>query len=149
MLRWDDIDLVFNLTYQLFQDVLDSDHPRGRAKLVHHYREMPFPLFEFFQKFGEDFGFGYDQNVVHDLADFHVSDARQHRLNGVGGVTQAGPTHQVLGVEHSDDVFWAALRVIDGNARVLLFDYASQGFFQGEVAGERKNVRARDHDLAD
>src|SRR5256885_41664 len=59
-----------------------------------------------------------------------------------------GSAHQILGVEYSDDVFRAALRVIDGNARVLLLDYPSQGFLQGEVAGKGKNIRAGHHDFA-
>src|SRR2546430_8709337 len=109
---------------------------------------MPLALLKLLQEFGEDFGLGYDQDVVHDLANFHVGNARRYRLHRIGGITQAGPTHQVLGVKHSDDVFRATLRIIDRNTRVLLFDHPSQGFLQGEVAGEGEDIGAGHHDFA-
>ncbi len=46
-------------------------------------------------------------------------------------------------------MFGAALRIVDGDARMLAFDYAVQGFVEGEIRGQGKNIGTGDHDLAD
>ena len=61
---------------------------------------------------------------------------------------EAHPAHEIFGVEDSDDVFGAALRIVDGDAGVLLVDDAGQGIVEVEVGGQGKNSGARDHDLA-
>ena len=97
-------------------------------------------------------GFRHNQHVVHDLADFHLADLylrnAHHRDHGTGrSQTQARPAHEVFGVKHSDNVFGAALRIIDRNARVLIVDHARQRFVEREVGGQRENSRPRHHHL--
>ena len=55
----------------------------------------------------------------------------------------------VLGVDDADDVLGAAGGVVDGDAGVLLLDDAGAGLLDGHVGGEREDLAARSHDLAD
>ena len=43
----------------------------------------------------------------------------------------------------------AALQIVDWNARVLAFDHSVEGFIEGKVGGQGKNIGTRDHDFAD
>ena len=135
LLRGRNIEFVFDLTHQLFENIFDGNDPGGRTEFIHHHRQVPLALLELLQQFGQDLGFWNHQDVVHDLADFHGGNAGRDRLAGAGGESQPGPTHQVLGVEHADDVFGAALRVEDGNTRMLFLDHARQGFVQRQITG--------------
>ncbi len=67
---------------------------------------------------------------MHDLTDLHLRDAGSCRRSCGLGQAEAHPAHQVFGIEHADDVLGAALRIVDGNARVLLINYAGEGFFE-------------------
>ena len=71
-----DVEFVFDFADQLLKNILDRDDAGGGTELVDHDREVTPALFEFVQQFGEDFGLGDDQNIVHDLADLHARDAR-------------------------------------------------------------------------
>ena len=62
--------------------------------------------------------------------------------------TELHPAHQVLGVEHADDGLRTAGGVVHGDAGVLLLDDLGDGFLQRHVAGKRKNIGTRNHDLA-
>src|SRR5882672_4577629 len=115
LLGWGDIELIFDFAYDLLQNIFDRDHPGGRSELVYHHSQVPLAFLEFFQQFGEDFGFRDDQHVVHDLADFHGRDPGRNRLIGSGGQPEAGPAHEVFGIEHTHDVLRTALRIIDGH----------------------------------
>ena len=84
---------------------------------------------------------------MHDLADLHAGDARGQGLSEIAE-PQAHPAHEVFVIKHTDDVLGTALRVVDRDAGVLAFDHAGQGFVEQEIGGKRKNIRARDHDLA-
>ncbi len=56
----------------------------------------------------------------------------------------------VLGVDDADDVVGArASGIVDGDAGVLLFDDAGAGLFERHVGGEREDLAAWGHDLAD
>src|SRR5271167_1822108 len=72
------------------------------------------------------------------------------RGSGCQGLSEAeaSPSHQILGIEDSDDVLGTTQGVVDRNAGMLLFDDAGQGFVEREVAGQRKDVRPWHHDLA-
>jgi len=48
------------------------------------------------------------------------------------------PADKLFVVKDADDVLGAALRVVDGDARVLAFDNAIQGFVEGEIGGQGK-----------
>src|SRR6202043_1617823 len=133
---------------QLFEDVFDSDHAGGRAKLVHHDRQMTSAIFKFGEQFGQNLGFGDDQHVVHDLADLHARNTSRGGLPEIAE-SEAHPAHEVFVVQHTDNVFGTALRIIDRDARVLPLDNASQSLVEQQVGGQRKNIRARDHNLAD
>src|SRR5580700_6279321 len=85
---------------------------------------------------------------MHDLADFHLRNALRRGKSGGGTQALAGPAHEIFGVEDSDDVFGATLRIVDGDAGVLIVDYAGEGFVEVEIGGQRKNSGARDHHLA-
>src|SRR5712671_4747728 len=69
------IELIFDVADQLLEDVFHRDHSGGGTELVDHDREMAAALLEFREQFSEDLGFGYDQHVMHDLADLHAGDA--------------------------------------------------------------------------
>src|ERR1700691_1903568 len=105
-------------------------------------------LFEFVEEFGEDFGFGNDQDIVHDLADLGTRDARCQRLAEIDEA-EAHPADEFLVIKDADDVFGATLRVVNRDTRVLPFDDAVEGFIEGEVGGQRKNIGTSDHDFAD
>ncbi len=75
-LRRGNVEFVFDVADQLLENIFDGDHAGGGAEFVDHYREVTAALFEFVEQFGQDFGFGNDQNIVHDLADLSAGDAR-------------------------------------------------------------------------
>ncbi len=84
---------------------------------------------------------------LHDLAEGEAGlSLAAERQGDAAEVHQAG---DVLGVDDADDVLRAAGGIVDGDARVLLFDDAGAGLFDGEVGGEREDLAARRHDLAD
>src|SRR5580700_11659499 len=109
---------------------------------------MAAAIFKFSEQFRQDFRFRHDQHVVHDLADLHAGDAGRGGLAKIAEA-QTHPAHEVFVVEHADNVFGAALRIIDRDARVLAFNHAGQGFIELQVGGQGKNVGAGDHDFAD
>src|SRR5215469_715550 len=127
-----DIEFIFDIADQLLEDVFDRDHARGRAKLVDHYREMTPTLFEFGEQFRQNLGLGNYDHVVHDLPDLHASDARGCGLPEVAQA-QPHPAHKVLIVENADDVFWAALRVVDRDAGMLAFDHPGKCIIELKV----------------
>src|SRR5882724_4983029 len=45
-------------------------------------------------------------------------------------------------------MFWATLRIIDGNSRMVLLTHTLQGLFQQQVRRQGENIRPRDHDFA-
>src|SRR6266568_4580625 len=71
---WRDIEFVFNVAHQLLEDVLDGDYAGGRSKFIHHNGQMAAAVFEFGEQLGQNFSFGDDQHVMHDLADLHAGN---------------------------------------------------------------------------
>src|SRR5215469_15222963 len=116
-----DVEFIFYIADQLLEDVFDRDHARGRAKLVDHDREMTPTLFEFGEQFRQNLGLGNYDHVVHDLPDLHASDARGGGLPEVAQA-QSHPAHKGIIVENADDVFRAALRVVERGAGVWASD---------------------------
>ena len=64
-----DVEFVFNIADQLFENVFDSDDSSSRTKLVDDNRKMAATLFEFLQQLGQNFGLRNNQHIVHDLRD--------------------------------------------------------------------------------
>ena len=85
---------------------------------------------------------------MHDLADLHARNARSHRLQRIDAEPQASPAHQVLGVQHPDNVFGAALRVVNGNSRMLIFNNFAESVIKRHVTRKGKDIRACNHNLA-
>ena len=84
---------------------------------------------------------------MHDLTEGEARVAVRAEREGDGAeVHDAG---DVLGVDDADDVFRAAVGIVDGNAGVLLVDDAGGGLFDGEVGWKREDLAAGCHDLAD
>ena len=128
---------------QLLQHIFDGDYAGGRAEFVDHYGEMAFALLEFREKIGQRLGLGNHQHLAHDVAHFEIAGPRDWNV-GRGAASQAiaHPAHEVLGIEHADDVLGAALRIIDRDARVLLVDHLFEGLLEGHVAGQGEDVAA-------
>src|ERR1700731_418369 len=106
-----DIEFVFDVADQLFEDVLNGNHPGSRAELVEHDRQMTSAIFEFRGQFGQNLGFGNDQHVVHNLADLHARNTSGGGLPEIAE-TEAHPAHEVFVVQHTDNVLGSALRII-------------------------------------
>ncbi len=64
---------------------------------------------------------------------------------------QAGvhDSREVFGIQQPNNVLAALLRIVNRDARVLLFHYSSHGFFERQVGWQRKDIVTRHHDLAD
>ena len=147
-LRGSHIEFVFQFAYQLLQHIFHADYACGRAEFVDHYGQVALALLKFAEQGEQGLGFGDDEDLVHDLSNFHLRDAfGGRRGDDAETETEARPTHQIFGVEYADDVFGTALRIIHRDARTLLVDYAREGFVEIEVGGKRKNSGAWDHHL--
>src|SRR5580693_7752832 len=146
-LRRDD-EFVFDVAYQLLQNIFDRDYACCRSELVYHHCQVAAAFFEFGQQFRQHLGLGNDQHIVHDVADLGAGDTRGQGLSEIDQ-PQPYPADQLFVIEDADDVLGAALRVVDGDARVLAFDHAVEGLVKREVGGEGKNIGAGDHDFAD
>ncbi len=51
------------------------------------------------------------------------------------------PANELFVIKNADDVFGAALRIVNRDARVLAFDHAVEGFIEREIGGQGKNIR--------
>src|SRR5215470_2871527 len=132
---WRNVKFVFDLADQLLENIFDSDHACGRSEFIDNYCQMTLALLELRKQVGERHRFGNNKHVAHDLADLHFRNARTDRLIGIEREAQAHPAGEVLGVQHADNVFTAALRIVDWNARMLLFNEAGQRLVECEVGG--------------
>ena len=104
--------------------------------------------FEFDQQIGQRLGFRYHQHLAHDVPHFQPAGPgdRASRRGAIHAIAQ--PAHQVLGVQHSDNVLRPALRIVNRNSRVLLVDDTLQRFLERQIAGHGKDIRPGNHDLA-
>src|SRR6202790_4812919 len=109
---------------------------------------MPLALSKLSQQFGQNLGFWDYQNVVHDLTDLHVPNTAGDRLRRISSDAKPDPSHQVLRIKHSNNMFWTALRIVNGNSRVLLLHDSFQGLVQSQIPRQRENIRPRHHHLA-
>jgi hypothetical protein len=91
------IELVFQFADQLLEHIFHADDARRRTKFVDHYGKMPFPLLKLAQQVEQRFRFGHHQNIVHDLADFHVSNSLGGRLRNLAETkAESRPAHQAF-----------------------------------------------------
>ena len=99
---------------------------------------MPFPLFEFDRAVRARTCLRHDQDIVHDLPDLHLGDTRRAGQSRIGSA-EAHPAHQIFGIEHADDMFGAALRIVDRNPGVLLIDTRERASSRVRSGGQRED----------
>ena len=92
MASWYGGDFVFVLEFadQLLEDVFDADDAGGQSEFIDYNGEMALALLEFAEEIEERLGFGHDEHVVHDLADFHVGNALGRGSSDAGPVLGLG-----------------------------------------------------------
>ena len=142
-----DVELVLELADDLLERVLGGDDADGGAELVDDDGDLAAAFLELLQQLDGEFGLGDDGDLAHHLAQREAGVARAAEAERDGA--EVHQARDVLGVDDADDLLGAAGGVEDGNAGVLLLDDARAGLLDGHVGGEREDLAARSHDLAD
>ena len=141
-----DVELVFQLADDLLERVLGGDDADGGTELVDDDGDLAAALLKFLQQLDGEFGLGDDGDLAHHLAQGEAGVARAAEAERDGA--EVHQARDVLGVDDADDLLGAAGGVVDGDAGVLLFDDARAGLLDGHVGGQREDLAARRHDLA-
>ena len=139
-----DVELVFKLADDLLEHVFCGDETNGRTELVNHNGDVAATLLKLLQQLDGELGFGDNREFAHDLAKCEARLAAHGESDGAE-VHEAG---DVFRVDNADDVLRAEGGIVDGNAGVLLLNDAGGGLLQRHVDGEREDLAARRHDLA-
>src|ERR1700722_13547013 len=142
-----DVEFIFDVADQLLKNVFDGDYAGGGTELVDYDGEVAAALFEFIQQLRQNFCFGDDEHIVHDLANLRARNTRGHGLAKIHQL-EPHPADELLVIKNANNVFRPALRIVNRNARMLAFDHAVQRFVEREIGGQGKNIRPRDHDFA-
>src|SRR5271170_1001446 len=142
-----DVELVFELADDLLEDIFSGDEADGGAELVDDDGDVAAALLKLLEELDGELGFGDDCDLAHDFAEGDAGLAlAAHGESDGAEVHEAG---DVFGVDDADDVLGASEGIVDGDARVLLFDDAGGGLLEGHVGGEGEDLAAGGHDLAD